>query len=642
MPRDNYNTRSNNKKKKINNKNPDSDDNGTQSDSDSVIANSPKKLRKFLNDKFPSTYLKNKIKNDKKSKKKSTSDEDNFSDDESEFIDDESESEYVDDDDESEYVDDDSDNKLTKNKKEKSKISNYSLILVNESDKNYDDLYDYNEFDDEDTDYETENEDDPISTDTDDEDSEGAEKTTSSLTQINTPILNQLKELLSQNPNDKAIQKCIDSYEADVRKKEKKIRERNCRIFRHVLKEKQKFNDYDYYEKMDVETQKKIIKELKLLNENKRHEKPYRISILESDIPMKIKSIVLSKVNFLSSMDSSASEYYKIKSWIDHFMKIPFGKYNKLPISINDGVDKCHEFMHNAQQILNEKVYGLNDAKMQIMQLLGQIITNPNAIGSAVAIHGPPGTGKTSLVQNALSEILGKPCAFVPLGGAGDSGFLEGHSYTYEGSTYGKIVQILIDSKCMNPIIYFDELDKISESPRGEEIIGILTHLIDTTQNTHFNDKYFTELSFDLSKCLFVFSYNDESKINPVLKDRMYRIQTKGYNLKQKTTIATNYLLPKIREQIKFNSDDIIINEQIFHYIIENFCNKEDGVRTLKRSLEIIFTKLNLYRLMRPDTNLFEEDMSIKVTFPFTITREIVDKLIKKPEINQSFYMLYT
>jgi ATP-dependent Lon protease len=194
----------------------------------------------------------------------------------------------------------------------------------------------------------------------------------------------------------------------------------------------------------------------------------------------------------------------------------------------------------------------------------------------------------------------------------------------------------------MNPIIYFDELDKISESPRGEEIIGILTHLIDTTQNTHFNDKYFTELSFDLSKCLFVFSYNDESKINPVLKDRMYRIQTKGYNLKQKTTIATNYLLPKIREQIKFNSDDIIINEQIFHYIIENFCNKEDGVRTLKRSLEIIFTKLNLYRLMRPDTNLFEEDMSIKVTFPFTITREIVDKLIKKPEINQSFYMLYT
>ena len=300
--------------------------------------------------------------------------------------------------------------------------------------------------------------------------------------------------------------------------------------------------------------------------------------------------------------------------------------------------------MERAQKTLDDSVYGLNDAKMQIMQMLGQLVTNPKSIGSAIAIHGPPGTGKTTLVKEGISKILNRPFAFIALGGATDSSFLEGHGYTYEGSTWGKIVQILIDSKCMNPVIYFDELDKISDTPKGEEIAGILTHLTDTSQNSQFHDKYFTEIDFDLSKCLFIFSYNDESKVNSILKDRMYRIQTKGYNQKQKTVIADNYLLPKIREQVKFTCEDIIIPNETLHYIIEHTCNKEDGVRNLKRCLEIIYTKLNLYRLMKPETNLFEEDMSLKVQFPFTVTKNIVDKLIKKSEnsLSSSLYMLYS
>jgi ATP-dependent Lon protease len=292
--------------------------------------------------------------------------------------------------------------------------------------------------------------------------------------------------------------------------------------------------------------------------------------------------------------------------------------------------------MENAQKTLDNAVYGLNDAKMQIMQMLGQLITNPKAIGTAIAIHGPPGTGKTSLVKEGISKILNRPFAFIALGGATDSSFLEGHSYTYEGSTWGKIVQILIDSNCMNPVIYFDELDKISDTPRGDEIAGILTHLTDTSQNNQFHDKYFSEINFDLSKCLFIFSYNDESKVNSILKDRMYRIQTKGYNQKQKTIISNNYLLPKICEQVKFDKNEIIISDESLHYIIDNYCDKEDGVRNLKRCLEIIYTKLNLYRLMKPNSNMFEEDMSLKVDFPFNVTKEIVDKLIKKDKNNIS------
>ena len=313
-------------------------------------------------------------------------------------------------------------------------------------------------------------------------------------------------------------------------------------------------------------------------------------------------------------------------------MQIPFGQYKNLPITIEDGVEKCHAFMDNAKQILDQAVYGLNDVKLQVMQMVGQWITNPDAIGNAVAIEGPPGTGKTTLVKEGISKILNREFVFIPLGGATDSSCLEGHSYTYEGSNCGLIVKQLIQCQSMNPIIYFDELDKISDTPKGEEIVGILTHLTDTSQNTNFHDKYFAEFDFDLSRCVFFFSYNDRSKVNRILLDRMHCIMTKGYELPQKAVIAKDYLLPHIRDQVRFKDDDIIIPEETIKYIVNTHTRGEDGVRNLKRCLEIIHTKLNLYRLMKPDTNLFESDMNIKVVFPITITCQLVDKLIKNQE----------
>lgn len=456
-------------------------------------------------------------------------------------------------------------------------------------------------------------------------------------------LLEELQELCKKREKEIAEKKKKEQAAANKKKEkvERKTKERNHRIFRRILRDKNMMNDLDFYDKFDTEKQNRLIKELREINNHIRVEKPYRLTLLESDMPVEFKAAAMKRISSLRNIQPGESEYFKLKNWVDTFMRIPFGKYNNLPIKMSDGVDKCHDFMESAKQTLDTAVYGLNDAKMQIMQMLGQLITNPLAIGTAIAIHGPPGTGKTSLVKEGISKILNRPFAFIALGGATDSSFLEGHSYTYEGSTWGKIVQILIDSKCMNPVIYFDELDKISDTPKGEEIAGILTHLTDTSQNSQFHDKYFSDVNFDLSKCLFIFSYNDETKINPILKDRMYRIQTKGYNQKQKTTIANSYLLPKIREQVSFKQDEIVIPDQTLQYIIDSYCNKEDGVRNLKRCLEIVHTKLNLYRLMRPDSNLFEEDMSLKVEFPFTVTKDVIDKLIKKNEQNVSLYMLY-
>jgi ATP-dependent Lon protease len=376
-------------------------------------------------------------------------------------------------------------------------------------------------------------------------------------------------------------------------------------------------------------------------------EKPLQIELMNLDVPLDFKVIAMKNIMRIYDGEdgdfgrgSLTEEQHKLKQWVDAFMKIPFGKYKSLPISLEDGKDKCHAFMSNAKQLLDDATYGLDEAKMQIIQYLGQMIANPSAVGNAIAIHGPPGTGKTSLIKDGISKILNRPFIFIALGGAKDSSYLEGHLSTYIGSTWGKIVQSIIDCGCMNPIIYFDELDKVSEMPNGQEIIGILTHLIDTTQNTHFCDKFFAEIHFDMSKCLFIFSYNDEKNVNYVLGDRMHKIKTTGYDIKQKITIGQNYLLPKLLEQVKFNSEDIVFTPEIIQYIAENFCENEKGVRNLKRSIEIICTKLNLFRLM--NDNLFVNNgLNMQITFPVNITKQIVDKCIKQTG-NQSYMSLYS
>ena len=196
----------------------------------------------------------------------------------------------------------------------------------------------------------------------------------------------------------------------------------------------------------------------------------------------------------------------------------------------------------------------------------------------------------------------------------------------------------------MNPVFYFDELDKISDTPKGEEITGILTHLTDTTQNSQFHDKYFSDVDFDLSKCLFIFSYNDESRVNPILKDRMYNIHTKGYDSKEKVVIANQYMLPKIREQVGFKNNEVIIPEDTIKYITssQHLTHNESGVRNMKRCLEIIHTKLNLFRLVKSDDNLFSKQIDIRVEFPFTVTNKDVDVLIKNEEKqSQSLLSMY-
>ena len=465
-----------------------------------------------------------------------------------------------------------------------------------------------------------------------------------------TQLKKELTEQLANKPGSKILRNAIQECRDSISKLIKKTRSKNTKDYYKLVngeeEEKQNSSELTYFKKKcSHKEQLRIMRDLKEINSFTNIDKPYRLSILESNIPPKYKAVVLQKLKVLRTMEPGDSEYFKLKNWVDGFMRVPFGIYKHLNVNLNDGVEACSNFIENAKNILDNCAYGLNDAKLQILQMVGQWIANPGAMGTAIAIKGPMGTGKTTLVKDGISKILGREFAFIALGGAGDSSFLEGHSYTYEGSSWGKIIQIIMDARCMNPVIYFDELDKISDTPRGEEIVNILIHLTDVTQNDEYHDKYFSEVSFRLSQCLFIFSYNDESKVNPILKDRMYRINTKGYDAKDKVIIARKHLLPKIREQVNFKEEDIVIPDETLQYIIssEAMCKGEQGVRNLKRCLEIIHTKLNLFRLIKADSKVFEKDISLgDVVFPFTVLKKHVDVLIKNEEpLNHSMLAMY-
>ena len=457
-------------------------------------------------------------------------------------------------------------------------------------------------------------------------------------------IKKRLSSELTKRPNNKILKRSVQECSDSIHELVKNARRKNTRKYRKLVYEDTKpTNEIDYFKrKLSHKEQNSVMEELSEIYSHIYTEKPYRLSLIQSKMPAKFKAIAMQKLNVLKMMEPTDSEYYKIKNWVDTFMKIPFGLYKNVSVSMSDGVEKCNDFLVNAKATLDNCTYGLNDAKMQIMQMLGQWMVNPVSVGSAIAIHGPMGTGKTTLVKEGISKILGREFTFIALGGGGDASFLEGHSYTYEGSSWGKIVQILIDSKCMNPVIYFDELDKVSDTPRGQEIIGILTHLIDSSQNSQFHDKYFSEIDFDLSKCLFIFSYNDENLVNSILRDRMYHIRTKGYDSKDKIVIARNYLLPKIREQVCFSETEVVIPDDMIQYIVSTFTQKESGVRNLKRCLETIYSKLNLFRLVSSDNTMFAKDMNVQITFPITITKKEIDIFVKNDDIiSQSVLAMY-
>jgi len=392
-----------------------------------------------------------------------------------------------------------------------------------------------------------------------------------------------------------------------------KIR-KNINILNEILKE----NYLELFEKyIDEQKKPKLVDTIKNINNIIREE-----------------NINYKKINFSKVTNTNLKE--NIKLFISYIKKSKlYNVTNELNDDINlienkicnigDNLKNVDGYMKNIDNILNNSVYGHETAKQQIKRIIGQWIVGENT-GYCFGFEGPPGVGKTSLAQKGISKCLvdkdGKtrPFSFIAIGGSSNGSTLEGHNYTYVGSTWGKIVDILMDSKCMNPIIFIDELDKISNTEHGKEIIGIMTHLIDPSQNMIFQDKYFNGIDLDLSKVLFIFSYNDPSVIDRILLDRIHRVKFDRLSILDKIEITDKYLIPEITGKVGLTGN-IQIDRYDIKYLINTYTN-ESGVRKLKEILFEIFSEINLEILSNNEKAHLME-------FPIILTKELIDEYLK-------------
>jgi ATP-dependent Lon protease len=388
-------------------------------------------------------------------------------------------------------------------------------------------------------------------------------------------------------------------------------------------------DEFKFFNNLNESRKDEILYLEKEIDAYKSNKEPLRFKLLSLNTSITNKITILRKYEEYIKLHEMSSEYSKLNKWISTISQLPLGVYKE----INTNKSSTSDFLLNIRKNLDKNIYGHNETKEQLLRILAQYISKSNAKGYVIGIQGSMGVGKTKFIKDGIAKVINYPLAFIPLGGISDSSYLKGHSYTYEGSTYGKIVEQLIKTKVMNPIFFFDELDKVSNSRYGEEIINTLIHLTDETQNSKFSDKYMEEIDLDISKSIIFFTFNNIDYISPILRDRMIIIKVDKYNREDKIKIVKNNLIKDIIISYNFTNDDVILTDEIIYYIIDN-TTYEDGVRNLQRNLNNIYSYININRYIKIDDNL--------ITFPFTITKEYVDKyLISKKETNLNYLSMY-
>lgn len=371
--------------------------------------------------------------------------------------------------------------------------------------------------------------------------------------------------------------------------------------------------------KLKYEKHKKLkAKDIKCLSNLKKNKQinDKLFDIVKLDTNESNKQIIFNEYKRLKELLSTDDEYNKLKSWIDWSLKLPYDKV----MSFNYKDSKISHVIKKVYKSLNKKLYGMQSVKEKILSFLSLKLRNPNMKQCSLGLVGPPGVGKT-LICRTIAEVLSFPFYQISFGGVSSPEFLKGHDYTYIGSHPGEIVKALSSMKYSNGIIFFDEFDKISQN---KTICDALLHITDPVQNNEYRDNFLSDITINLSNIWFIYSMN-EIPSDKALKDRIYYINIDGYSINDKVNIIRNYIIPSVCDEIELKTSDIIISDGMAKYIIEKSNDNNPGIRTIKRTMYNIITKIDFYSRY---PGIIHNDILSVLKYPITVTKKIIDQII--------------
>ncbi|WP_294393026.1 endopeptidase La [uncultured Clostridium sp.] len=328
----------------------------------------------------------------------------------------------------------------------------------------------------------------------------------------------------------------------------------------------------------------------------------YEEKIEKTKLSKEVKEKLTYELGRLKNMSASSSEANVVKTYLDWALDIPWGKYSKESIDVI-----------KAREILNKEHYGLDDVKDRIIEYLAVKQLSKSQKGPILCLVGPPGVGKTSIARS-IAHAMNRKYTRISLGGMKDESEIRGHRRTYVGAIPGRITYALKDAKTMNPLVLFDEIDKISSSYKGDPSDALL-EILDSEQNKDFRDTYL-ELPLNLSKVMFIATANTLETIPRPLLDRMEVIEVSGYTYEEKFNIAKEHLLPKIFKDLDIPMDNITIEDDSIRAVIEGY-TRESGVRGLERKLTSLIRKVLA-------------DMLKEGKKEYTVDKDSVEKLLGK------------
>lgn len=305
----------------------------------------------------------------------------------------------------------------------------------------------------------------------------------------------------------------------------------------------------------------------------------YRNQINSLNCSDEIKEKLLKECDKLSKMPSGSHEGTVVRNYLDKCLEIPFGKYTKDSINLD-----------KARKVLDKDHYGLDKVKTRIVESLAVYKRNPDFAGQIICLYGPPGVGKTSIVKS-LAKSMNRKYVRVALGGVHDESEIRGHRRTYIGSMPGRIIEAVIKSGVLNPIILLDEVDKLGNDYKGDPSSALLEAL-DPEQNSSFSDHYI-DFPVDLSKVLFITTANETSTISNPLLDRMEVIELNSYSVIEKFNIAKKHLIKKELAKHSLTSKEFKITDGAIYKIIERY-TREAGVRNLEKEIAVLCRKASV------------------------------------------------